>query len=80
MNWIDGLIDLAKPFIAASIRHTIGAVGLVLVHDGVLQSNQTNDFVGAVMFLIAIGWSWWQKRGQEIVKQKLNTLEVMAKK
>lgn len=57
-------IDLMKPFVTAFIRHGLTTAAGALVADGLLMSNQTNDFVGASFFMIGIAWSWWQKYGQ----------------
>jgi hypothetical protein len=73
-DWSSGLLELAKPFIASSVRHTVGGFGVWLVHKGVIDSSQANEFVGTVMFLAAIGWSFWQKIGHAMMLTELERL------
>lgn len=73
-DWSNGLLELAKPFIMASIRHTIGGVGTWLMHKGVIDSSQTSEFAGTFMFLAAVGWSFWQKVGYAMLQTELERL------
>lgn len=52
------------PLLAGLARHALTSIGGFLVASGVMQSNQTNDFVGACMVLLGIAWSYWNKKGQ----------------
>jgi hypothetical protein len=74
-DWSTGLLELAKPFIMASIRHSVGGVGAWLVHKGVIDSSQTAQFAGSVMFLAAVGWSFWQKVGHAMMQTELERLK-----
>ena len=50
-------------------RHLVTATGTALASYGILakDGSQTEAFVGAVMFLLAMGWSYWQKRNATLV-------------
>lgn len=39
------------------IRHLATGLGGILVADGVIQSSQTNDLIGAIVFLAGVGAS-----------------------
>lgn len=68
-------MDKATPAILAGIvRHLVTTGAGVLVAHGYIQSSQTEQVVGAVMVLVGIGWSWWQKRGQAAVAADLDKL------
>jgi hypothetical protein len=59
------------PILAGIARHALTTAGGALVTDGVIQSSQTNDFVGAGMVMLGIGWSWWNKSGHAQVAAAL---------
>lgn len=66
-------LDLMKPFVTAFVRHALTTAAGALVADGLIMSNQTNNFVGAGLFLVGIAWSWWQKYGQAITVSLLKS-------
>jgi len=43
------------------IRHVLTSAGGALVTEGVVSQSQLADGVGAVVVLIGIGWSIWNK-------------------
>lgn len=59
---------------AGILRHLLTTGAGALVADGLIQSSQTQEFVGAGMFVIGVAWSWWQKRGQAEVSALLKKL------
>lgn len=54
-----------KATILGLIRHGLTTLGGALVADGLLSSSQVNDGVGAIVILIGLGWSVYQKRQQQ---------------
>ena len=48
--------------------------------DGVLQSAQVNDFIGAGMVIAGVAWSWYQKKGQAEINAAFKTLTSNVKK
>lgn len=46
------------------VRHVLTVGAGALVTDGILTGGDAKDGVGAIMVLIGIGWSIWQKRQQ----------------
>jgi hypothetical protein len=65
-------MDSTTQAIAAGIlRHVLTSAAGVLVTSGYLQSSQTEQFIGAGIFLAGIAWSWWQKSGQAEVAAAL---------
>lgn len=70
--------DLLKAFVAGQVRHLITLAAGYLVAKGIVQSGDSANFVniasGAALALIAMGWSWWQKVGQEQVSSALRKL------
>ena len=69
-----------KAILAGIARHALTTVGGALVTDGVLQSTQVNDFVGAGMVIAGIAWSWYQKKGQAEINAAFKTLTANVKK
>jgi hypothetical protein len=63
--------DLVKPIAAATLRHVATAGGALLVAKGVTSDSGAAQFVGAVMTLGGIAWSWVQKYGATYAKQAL---------
>lgn len=72
--------DQMKAILAGVARHALTTVGGALVTDGVLQSTQVNDFVGAGMVIAGIAWSWYQKQGQAEINAAFKTLTANVKK
>ena len=52
---------LSSDQVQSLARHALTAVGGILVSDGVISSNQTEQFVSAGCFFISIAWSMWDK-------------------
>lgn len=50
------------PEIAGLIRHALTTAGGALATHGVIEAGQVEVGVGAIMALVGIGWSIWQKR------------------
>jgi len=67
-----GALAIIKPFAAAALRHVATAAGAYLVAKGVTDSNGATGFVGAVMTIGGIGWSWYEKYGSAMAKQALS--------
>lgn len=65
-----------QSILAGIVRHLVTTGAGVLVAHGYIQSSQTEQVVGAVMVLVGIGWSWWQKQGQAAVAAELDRLKV----
>jgi len=57
--------DLVKSWFFATVRHLVALAVPALIATGVMDQSQSNDLLGAVMFLAALGWSWWQKHNQQ---------------
>ena len=55
---------MMKDMVFGIFRHLITAGGGVLVAKGQLTDAQAVDVVGAVMVLIGIGWSMWEKKSK----------------
>ncbi len=66
--------ETTQAIAAGVLRHVLTAGAGILVADGYIQSSQTQQAVGAVMFLIGVGWSWWQKTGQAQVTTLLKKM------
>lgn len=43
------------------VRHILTSAGGALVTDGIVSQSQLADGVGAVVLLLGIGWSIWNK-------------------
>jgi len=56
-------------------RHGATTLAGILVSHGYLQSSGTEQFVGAVMLILGVAWSWWQKQGQRQVAEELAKLK-----
>lgn len=48
---------LMQPVITGIVRHLLTALGGGLVGDGLLDQDQLNGGIGAVVLLVTIGWS-----------------------
>lgn len=48
-------------FIASILRNGLQALAGTLVTKGILTSDQTTGFIGAGVFIFALGWSLFQK-------------------
>lgn len=57
--------DFFKQIVMSTARHGLTTVAGMLVSEGIITGSQTNDFLGAGLFVVGIGWSWWQKHNQE---------------
>jgi hypothetical protein len=57
--------DFVKQAAMAVARHALTGLAGVLVSDGLITSNQTNDLIGSGLFIAGIAWSWWQKHNQQ---------------
>lgn len=68
-------MDQTTQAIAAGIvRHLLTSLAGMIAAAGYMQSSETEQFVGAGMFLVGIAWSWWQKSGQAEVSAALKKL------
>ena len=55
--------DQMQAILAGVVRHGIGALGAYIAAHGItITGGQMDTLTGAVMVLIALGWSAWQKR------------------
>lgn len=73
--------DLLKMFLGSALRHGATGAGAWLIKAGLLDNNGATQFVGAVMFLGGIGWSFWQKYGHAMAAdmiKKMTTAKVPA--
>lgn len=52
---------LSQDTVLGIIRHVLTSAGGALVTDGVLNASQLDDGVGALVVLIGIAWSVWNK-------------------
>lgn len=64
-----------QSILAGIVRHLVTTGAGVLVAHGYIQSSQSEQVIGAVMVLIGVGWSWWQKNGQAAVAAELAQLK-----
>jgi hypothetical protein len=53
--------NVFSPIIASIIRHLLTAVASILVAGGYIAESQSPEVVGAIMMLLAFGWSIYQK-------------------
>lgn len=71
-------VDLVKSVVAGQARHVLTAAGVWMAGHGLIQSDQQDQFVqigvGAALYLLGAGWSWWQKEGQSLVAARLEKL------
>lgn len=51
-----------KEIVFGLVRHVLTAGGVYLVNDGALEMTQVETLVGALMTIVGIGWSVWQKK------------------
>lgn len=58
---MDQTPSLMPDLVQAVARHLITAIALVLVRQGFITDQQTTGFVGATMFFVGIGWSFYHK-------------------
>lgn len=56
-------------------RHALTTIAGFLAAHGYLGSSTTEQFVGAGMLILGVGWSWWQKSGQAAVAARLDKLK-----
>lgn len=55
--------SLVQTFLALVLRHLAGVAGTWLLQAGLVDSDGKTQFVGAVMIIGAVAWSFWQKVG-----------------
>ena len=48
-------------FVSAMVRHILTAIGTYLVTSGYLQAEQTEQFIGAGLFVVSFVWSLYNK-------------------
>lgn len=54
--------DQMKAILAGIVRHLVGAGGAYLAEHGLTVSGSDLDIIsGAIMVVVAIGWSAWHK-------------------
>lgn len=57
------------------LRHGLTAAAGVLVTYGLMDKGETEQFItigsGFAIGAVGLVWSWWQKRGQQLVKKQL---------
>lgn len=53
--------DFVKQAVIGFARHGLTTAAGILVADGYLMGSQANDFIGAGLFFVGLGWSVWQK-------------------
>jgi hypothetical protein len=63
-----------QTILALALRHALTTAAGALATHGYLSSSATEQFVSAGMLIAGIAWSWWQKRGQAEVVDKLNLI------
>lgn len=63
-----------KTILSLIARHGLTTLGGTLATHGYLGSGNVEQFVGAGMIILGVGWSWWQKSGQAAVSAKLGRL------
>jgi hypothetical protein len=67
--------EILKSTVAGLIRHGLTVAAGSLVTLGLLQSNDSANFVsigsGLALGAVGIVWSWWQKKGQQQVIDEL---------
>lgn len=71
--------SLVKTTLGLVLRHFAGIVGTWLVSAGVTDANGQQQFVGAVMVLGALAWSFWQKVGHKKALELAQSLASDAK-
>lgn len=47
-------------------RHALTIVGTYLIAHGIMQSSQSNDFLGSGFFLASLVWQAWENWGNAI--------------
>ncbi|WP_439398747.1 hypothetical protein ACRQ5Q_15245 [Bradyrhizobium sp. PMVTL-01] len=71
--------SLVKTTLGLVLRHFAGIVGAWLVSAGVTDASGEKEFVGAVMVLGALAWSFWQKVGHQKALELAQSLASDAK-
>jgi len=61
------------------VRHGLTTFAGVLATHGYLGTNTREQFVSAVMLLMGIGLSWWQKTGHAAVVTRLAELRARVR-
>ncbi len=56
--------DFVREALMGAVRHALTTFAGMLVANGIIMGNQTNDFIGSGLFLAGVAWSWWQKHNQ----------------
>lgn len=65
--------DLVSMILGPVVRHGLTTAAGALVADGVIKDSDTQMYVGAGMAIAGLVWSWWQKRGQKLAVDELQT-------
>lgn len=68
------LVDLAKPYAAAIVRHAATTVAGYLVANGFIDKSGGTELAGAIVALAAVAWSFWQKYGHQALLAELKRL------
>lgn len=56
--------DFVKEAVMGFVRHSLTTLAGMLISQGLITNNQTNDLIGSGLFIAGILWSWWQKHNQ----------------
>lgn len=79
METLKTLWPVLQPILAGQLRHLLTVAAGMLIAKGALQSEQSGAFVqiglGLASWVVAAGWSWWQKDGQAKVVAQLAKLK-----
>jgi hypothetical protein len=59
---MDTIFGIPAAYVGAVVRHGLTAAAGALVAGGYATGDQATTLVAGAMAVIAIGWSWWQKR------------------
>lgn len=59
-------------------RHALTAIGGILVSDGIISANQTEEFVSAGVFFVSLIWAQWKMASKktELAAVKTELAEV----
>lgn len=68
----------AQTILGLIARHALTTLAGILVSRGYLQASGTDAFIGACMLILGVGWSWWQKTGQQELAAELARFKTAA--
>src|SRR3954470_15185432 len=69
---------MALTIASGIIKKGLMTLGATAATHGIINSNQTETFVAAGMFLVGAGWSFWNDYGKAIVLSKLEALKAQS--